>query len=223
MGTKKRGGGRVAIAASIAFVCACGARSEIETMGPAPAASTTSSCHNNGDAGEGGEAQVPGCVLLASHINGADLDPTTLTMPESSPPGPHPVVGYWDVVDNSLSIVGHTGKGPWFQLWSNDIDALACGKSLPLVPTMSEAVQNHVFLMWATAGATWWASATGTLHVVAYEPSASTEQRPIHIEIHGASMVPGPTEVGSPTNHASGTFTADLSCRLEEFWNVAFN
>ncbi|MDC3961718.1 hypothetical protein [Polyangium jinanense] len=220
MGTKKRGEGRVVIAASIAFVCACGARSEFETTGPVPAG-TTSSCHDDG--GAGGEAEVPevpGCVLHASNVSGADLGPTTLTIPESLP-GTSPIEGYW-TVGWALAIVGKAGDGRWFQLWSHDLDALACGKPLPLVPTMNEAGQNHVLLRWATSTADW-TSASGTLDVVAYEPGVSVEQQPIHIKVHGASMAPRPAELGNPSNDATGTFTADLSCRLEKFWHIPPN
>lgn len=212
-GARRRG-----IAALLVFVCACGARPEFETTGPAPAG-TSSSCHDDGGAGGEVEApEVPGCVLHAFNVSGADLGPTTLTIPES-PPGPSPIEGYW-TVGSALAIVGKAGDGRWFQLWSHDLDSLACGKSLPLVASNDEAGQGHVVLRWGATSTDFWASASGTLDVIAYEPGESMEQRPIHLEIRGAAMVPGPAELGSASNQATGTFTVDLSCRLEKFWHI---
>jgi hypothetical protein len=208
---------RVVIAASIAFVCACGARSELETMDPA---ATPSSCPDDGDAG--GEAEVPGCVFRASHISGADLSATTLIIPES-PPGPNNLIGGAWIPGLLFGIGGEDGNGHWFRLGGRDVDALACGKSLPLGPTMNEPLQNHVSLTWGEGPTSYWTSTSGTLDVIAYEPGVSLEQRPIHVEVYGAPMAPGPDVLGSAPNNATGTFTADLSCRLEKFWHIPHN
>jgi hypothetical protein len=207
---------RVVVAASIAFLCACGARSEVETTGPAATPSS-------GDHGcDVEEAEIPGCVLHASHVNGADLGPMTLTITEA-PPGlnNYLVDGYW-VEGSTFSIHGKAGGkfggGPSFRLWSNDVDALACGTSLPL--GTNEAGQDHVVLRWWATGTDYWESTSGTLDVVAYEPGVSLEQRPIHVEVHGAPMAPGPPTLGGAPNNATGTFTVDLSCRLEKFWHI---
>lgn len=56
---------RLIAAASLAFLGACGARSELETS--APAATTSSGEHGC----EVEAVEVPGCVLQATQVNGA--------------------------------------------------------------------------------------------------------------------------------------------------------
>lgn len=214
MGESKLRNGRL-VAASIAFVCACGARSEIETAGPANTTSPSSpSCPD--DSGAGGAA-IPGCVLQAYEVSGADLGPTTLTIPESGIENSYWLEGW------NIAVVGGDGNGHWFQIWGDGIDALACGESLSLDPTTNVEGQEHAVLRWWGTATDYWASTSGTLDVIAYEAPVGLEKRPIHFEIHGASMAPGGTEPGSAPNHATGAFTADLSCRLEKFLHVPPN
>jgi hypothetical protein len=220
MDIKKWGKRRVAIAASIAFVCGCGARSEMAEIETTAPASTPSSCPDDGGAG-GGDG-FWGCVVQAYDVNGADLGPTHLTLPEVPPGGgASSIEGYW-VVGFNIAIWGGDGESHSIQVWGGDIDTLFCGKSLSLQPLM-EAGPDTATLRWWGAATDYWASTSGTLHVIAFEPGVKLEPRPIHIEIHGASMAPGITEPGSGPNHATGTFTADLSCRLKKFGYVPPN
>lgn len=197
----------LAIAASITCLCACGARSALETSelsssGTTSTTSTTaSSCHEDPDAGT--PSTYRGCVLRAYDPQGAILDVTTLDVPEP------PVEGYW--VGN-IAIVG-SGEGAWFQLWADKIEALGCGMSFPLQPYWTEQFVNQVFLRWAQANGEW-TSAAGTMEVIAYQPGGELSQRPIHVEIHGARMEPHP----ETSSGATGSFSLDLSCRLDRFF-----
>ncbi len=204
MGAKTPDGMRAVVAASIAFLCACGARSEVDATDPA---ATPSSGNHDCDVDEW--VEPPGCILHAYNISGAELGPTTLTFPES--PAVFGVPGYW--TDSVIGVVGKDGDGRWFQLWGDPGDGPVCGRSLPLVPTMAETHPQKALLRWALPAAQW-TSTSGTLEVIANEPDTYPEKRPIRFEVHGAPMAPSPEQPGD----ATGMFTVDLSCRLETFW-----
>lgn len=205
---------RVPLAMSIVFLCACGARSELAEIGMPDPASAPSSCPHDGGAGGDG---FRGCVLHGYDVDGAALEPTLLTIPEVLPGASNPVEGYW-LVGSHLGIGGADGEDHYFSITGNDVDTLFCGKSLSLDRLMNMSEPNHAVLLWWTTGTDYWETTSGTIEVIAFEPGTMKfERRPIHLEIHGAKMAPGLPTPGGATNHATGTFTADVSCRLEGF------
>lgn len=115
-----------------------------------------------------------------------------------------------------LAIYGEDGDNHFVRIASRHIDTLFCGESLPLQP-LNAPGPGTVVLQWSGTGTDYWSSTSGTLDVIELEPGGKEDTRPIHVEIHGAPMVPGGTEPFSAPNHATGTFTADVSCRLEYF------
>ena len=202
-------GPRVAIA--LALLCGCGARSEIESAGAASEARTPETCHDGGG--------VPGCVLHAYDVDGADLGATTLSILEDSAPGSTASLdGYW-IVGLYLTVYGGDGEDRYLQIKGDQIDALTSGSSLPLAQAADGLGPNYAAVSWWGTGTDYWTSTTGTLDVVAFDasPSATQEVRPIQLEACGVPMSPAPDIPGSAPNHATGTFTMDLSCRLEKF------
>ena len=93
----------------------------------------------------------------------------------------------------NLALSGSATDGRSFQLWGDDIASLCSGDSLPLVPTTQGGHGARVVLRWSLSNAIW-ASTSGTLDVIAYEPGTVGETRPAHFEVHGARMAPSPED-----------------------------
>jgi len=151
------------------------------------------------------------CVIHIYDVDGAEPGPSTLTVPA-------PRDGYW-LASFNLALVGTDDDGHTFQLWGEDIDTLGSGDALPLVPTVNDGGDGaRVVLRWFLPGAIW-ASTSGTLVVVAYEPGPPDEPQPAHFEVVGAQMAPSPEQGTGEAmaGDATGTFTMDLSCRVEKF------
>jgi len=221
MGKRRQGAssrfGIKMVMALAALACSCGGRSDLDT--PAPVASTappkpTSTCpYEQND-------EPPGCVLQATDVNGADIGPTLLKINDSSP-GSTSIEGYW-IGGSTFALVGRDGNGRWFQFWGN-AETLACGTKVPLSTATNDGDNGQILLRWGANSADFWISDSSELEIIAYEPISVTGPTPIRFEARDVSMVPGPTEPGSAPNHSTGTFTGNVSCRIENFWYIAPN